>query len=272
MELQRIFSQIHKGIFFPDIIENWIVNHGVDPNVRDNVKQWPLIMHLINYSSTGNVTFQNNLLRTFKFLLQRSDIDVNIQVSGHGRLIHMAASAPNPRFLLALLNNREGKLGIDYPRMDGLTALHIACEAGNTILPINVKCLLDSGANPTIKSRRDSKTPLHYVIKSYFYHENEAVLRYILKEFLKNSNMRLGDPNLRDMSGNTILHYAAQMIQSKDICSLLLEKGESKSIQVMNELGSTPIQDAENVGNIGFMQAFQQYRHISGRLSSLSLS
>jgi hypothetical protein len=62
------------------------------------------------------------------------------------------------------------------------------------------------------------------------------------------------------------------MIQSKDICSLLLEKGESKSIQVMNELGSTPIQDAENVGNIGFMQAFQQYRHISGRLRSLSLS
>lgn len=86
--------------------------------------------------------------------------------------------------------------------------------------------LLEAGANPNVQNREDGKTLLHYVAEC----NDTSGIRFLLEVIKAN-------PNVRDQSGKTPLHYAAKnnCLQARE---LLLGAGANPNVQ--GQSGKTP--------------------------------
>ncbi|WP_353285650.1 ankyrin repeat domain-containing protein [Wolbachia endosymbiont (group A) of Gastracanthus pulcherrimus] len=95
---------------------------------------------------------------------------------------------------------------------------------GNYVQRISL--LLEAGANPNVQNREDGKTLLHYVAEC----NDTSGIRFLLEVIKAN-------PNVRDQSGKTPLHYAAKnnCLQARE---LLLGAGANPNVQ--GQSGKTP--------------------------------
>ena len=89
---------------------------------------------------------------------------------------------------------------------------------------------------------------------------DENKLIRILEVFFQHAATRIGDPNLRDIHGETLLHYAAYCIVSRAVIDILLGKGEYRSIDVFANLHGTPMDAAIAFGNTVAMGAIRDWK------------
>ena len=211
----------------------------------------------------------DNILKTFTFLLERRDVDVNISHLGAVLAIHHVVDMRDPAFLHLLLEKRpEASLGINAlsrPNGEGEAPLHCACR--DPMVPLeNIRMLLAHGADPNMKCGESLMTPLQYLMVAYAGRDVDRInkLIAIINEFFKNPQTRLGDPTLVDKYGRTLLHYAARNVRSEEVCDMLLRRGEYKSIKIGCSKGVTPLQEAMRQNNTGAFDAMVGFRRVLG--------
>jgi ankyrin repeat protein len=106
------------------------------------------------------------------------------------------------------------------------------------------------------------QTPLQILLVTYANHDtnfDENKLIRILEVFFQHAVARIGDPNLCDISGRTLLHYAASFIRSRAVIDILLGKGEYRSIGVVVNVDGTPMDVAIAFGNTVAMGAIRDW-------------
>ena len=269
-QLSNIISTLTRDTFSPEVIEDLIIHRGANPNVRSKVDGLTLLLKLslIGKNEVDNGIFHQNLLRTFIFLLRRPGIDVTVLASGGNMLITKVTGMEDPRFLSLLLENsedaRRGINALTHPTR-GMAAIHFSCESTN--IPIqNIHSLLMYGANPNMKCPQYGRTPLQYLMRAYGVGDQINKLIAILNLFFRYPGTRLGDHNLRDNNGCTLLHYAANCIHSRVVIDMLLRKGESRSLNVRELIGGfSPMNEAIHVNNQEAITAIQMFLY--GRIS-----
>lgn len=114
--------------------------------------------------------------------------------------------------LESLISKKTGSIN-DY-NSSGDTALHCASIWP---LPLLVRMLLDAGANPNERSRKDGDTPLHTHFLSEF--SDVRVVRLLLE--------RGADPNKHNYKGDTPL-------------SLACARGDVSAVQALLDYGADP--------------------------------
>jgi ankyrin repeat protein len=115
-----------------------------------------------------------------------------------------------PEKLVKMLE--EGTVQDDDPHVDGVTALHVAAQAGH--LPC-VELLLENGADPTIKDD-EGRTPLLLAIKGNFGEVASALVR---------AGADPSTPYVDDDGESHDLLFDAIMVENEEFAKLLIEKG-----------------------------------------------
>jgi ankyrin repeat protein len=126
----------------------------------------------------------------------------------------------------------------------------------------NTQILLWYGADPNAKCGEYGRTPLQQLMVTYFGHDDKlGKVIAIIHAFLESRRTtRFGDLNLRDKKGQTLLHYAAGRMQSREVIWLLMAAGEENSVNVReSHFGLTPIEEAERVNNHAAVRAIQSF-------------
>ena len=261
-ELKRLISNLSRDNFSPKVIEDLILNKRADPNVRDG-QGWTLLLKIVMMGKdTIRCVFRDRLLRTFAFLLECPNVNVNIRLRGSVLLIHVVLMR-DPRFLSLFLERRpDAREGINLPSdpLRGKTPLHFACA--DTIVPLqNIRRLLAYGANPNAKCAQYGRTPLQYLMLEYGGGEDGQIKKLIaiLGEFFRCPATRLGDPNLCDKEGKTLLHYAVGYVSSSRVLDMLLERGEHKNILVQDNYGKSPMELAKSLGKVSAVKAMSAW-------------
>ena len=272
-ELQGLIYTISNGNFFPQKIKTLIINQRADPNItmRDNNMTLLIKLSIVGQNEVNGSVFGEDLFKLFSFLLKRPDININIPTTAGICVIHTVATMNDPRFLSHLLANNLDALryiNIFSFLPHGKTALHYACDS--VTVPIkNIENLLLAGANPNIKSLQGGHTPLQCLMIAYRnINDNILLINKLittLKIFFENKNTRLGNLDLSDSNGCTLLHYAVQYIHSREVFNMILQKGEFNSINIHDNLmGVTPAQEAVTQNNTQAITEFWKYKNGGG--------
>jgi hypothetical protein len=82
--LSDIISNLSRGNFPSEEIEDLIANDGADPNVLGDMGKGFTLLFKLSMMGRTEVegVVHDNILKTFTFLLERPDVDVNISHSG----------------------------------------------------------------------------------------------------------------------------------------------------------------------------------------------
>jgi len=158
---------------YSEIVEV-LLEHGVDPNIRDKYGDTPL-----HYAAV----FGNS--KVVEVLLERG-ADPNIRDKYGLTPLHYAAAFDYPK-IVELLHKKDLS---DYDT----TPLQAAAEFN---YPNVVELLLEHGANPNIQENKYGYTPLHYAVGNC----RVDVVRVLLEHG--------ADPTIRDKKGRTPLDYGS---------------------------------------------------------------
>jgi ankyrin repeat protein len=262
-EVIALLSRPIKSLEVIDEIKFCIEREGANPNSQNEDGITPLMY--IGYLLSQPTAIQNIppphdvLLNTFAFFLSRPDIDMSIYDIWGRLLIHQVVLWENPNFLRILLDNISVRQNIDTPTLRmAFSPLHLACSFSH--VPVeNIQHLLDAGANSNLQCAEFGRTPLHWVLVCNNLPSNIHRAVQILEIFFHCRDVRIGDPNLKDKWGKTLLHYAAGYMRSKRIVDMLLKNGEFRSIDVLDSFNNTPIKQAHMNKNTEAIQAIQSY-------------
>ena len=127
---------------------------------------------------------------------------------------------------------------------DGLTALHIAAEAGNAEM---AKLLLGAGADFEAETRIGSYTPLHLAAAGAHVDVVEALLGAGADVAAVTTN-----------SGATPLHLAARAMAGEPVARVLLQRGAPVDARE-SAAGQTPLMFAASYGRIGSVRQLLQH-------------
>ncbi|XP_063599195.1 serine/threonine-protein phosphatase 6 regulatory ankyrin repeat subunit A-like isoform X2 [Penaeus indicus] len=253
-------------------------------NVKDRSGNTPLALCISNkpesfatarllVSEGANVNFSNKAklaalhtaaergnLEVVRLLLQQKDIALNPEDSERHTPLHLASKAGHWKICQALVlaganvaacNVRgqtalhiAAKMGfsecckhllsageVNSPDAQGNTALHLLCASGKNS-PECARVLFEGGASADSKNKK-GETPFHVA----------QFTRFDVKKTFQHQEV---DLFLRDASGSTALHYAADRRESKHVEFILLMARE-RSLDVMrlvnarNEAGMTAL-------------------------------
>ena len=262
-KLQALINTIRSDNWVPDVVVDLIQNQGADPNVRCDTSGWTLLMWLcaIGKEEVGG-NYHDQMLVLFRWLLDRHDIDVNVEVRGVGNvLLGEAASMRDPMFLQLVLMKGDAQRGINQKLLgDGFTPLLLACQ--DPVTPIqNIRALIAHGAATNVQCTLYGRTPLHYVMMTYTGdNANGGKVVGILEEFFKYFEGRNAAARVRDNNGQTVLHYAARFVHSARVCELLLGLGGIGSVRARdNRRHLTPLDYARDAGNIEIATVIENY-------------
>ncbi len=125
---------------------------------------------------------------------------------------------------------------INATNISGWTALHYACDRGNS--PV-VKLLIESGADVQFFTPGMSTPPILWAALRGQIDTTEMLLR------------AGADINTSDNMGHTALHYACSS-GSEDLAKLLVAKGADIGAKASN--GNTPLHKACSIPNLGIIK------------------
>jgi ankyrin repeat protein len=238
-----------------------VEEQGADPNIVNLAGYTPLMV-IINTWGNGEIggPFYDKIIRTFEFLVGRADVDVLVADLVGNMAIHFAVLAKNSIFLRILLGNINVRRNIDIGTLImGHSAIHIACN--ETYTPIeNIKLLLSAGADPNKQCPYFGRTPLQFLMQT-----RGLAPRYtdwviaVLHVFFDCPTLRLGDPSIRDVGGDTLLHIAVRDMRSRRVIEMLLDKGEGANMGAQNNVGDTQMAAATSANNAPAIDALQNY-------------
>ncbi|GFR08318.1 uncharacterized protein TNCT_112731 [Trichonephila clavata] len=171
-----------------------------DPNIQNQDEKLGDILDQLE-SNRGLLDNLNDIQRIMSLLQEGADRDTQ---NRYGKTLSY--------YLDEKLFNILNELAIDRNLL------------GNYVQRISL--LLQAGANPNVQNREDGKTLLHYVAEC----NDTSGIRFLLEVIKAN-------PNVRDQSGKTPLHYADKnnCLQARE---LLLGAGANPNVQVQS--GKTP--------------------------------
>ena len=266
-ELSELIYNFTEDCSVIERINVLVGEREADPNIMvwdGKLGMSPLMYMVWVGREETNGPFHDTLLSTFKFLLDRDDIDVSMNYGRGIRLIQRAACMTDPEFLRILLENRIVCESIDVLNADGQSPLYHACTRSDISIQ-SIEYLLNAGANPNIHCGFLGRTPLQTVMSSCAYsYKNTDTYKskvfQILQVFFRCAGNRLGDPDLCDNRGNTLLHCAAKCVRSRTVIDMLLIMGENRSLEVRNMGNSTPEESANAAGNTEALAAFREWR------------
>ena len=204
---------------------------GFTPLVAAQKMNQPQIAELLRKAETkGNVVKtqddgRNDFLQ--KMIRTISKNNVNNPVFGGLTLLHLAASADTPEFIIELASKGAN---IEVRDKDGNTALHTAATVNK---PKNIAELIKTGADTGAKNNQDM-TPLHIAAMTGTVEATVALLE------------AGADVEARS-NGNTALHLAS-LKGTLDIVVALLEAGASVSAETNK--GATPLAIAIQKNNM----------------------
>ncbi|GFQ79656.1 uncharacterized protein TNCT_142781 [Trichonephila clavata] len=173
-----------------------------DPNIQNQDEKLGDILDQLE-SNRGLLDNLNDIQRIMSLLQEGADRDTQ---NRYGKTLSY--------YLDEKLFNILNELAIDRNLL------------GNYVQRISL--LLQAGANPNVQNREDGKTLLHYVAEC----NDTSGIRFLLEVIKAN-------PNVRDQSGKTPLHYADKnnCLQARE---LLLGAGANPNVQ--DQSGKTPFE------------------------------
>lgn len=180
----------------------------------------PLSFIAVHYMVTGaaqtsgpDINSFDNGLTKLMYAAQRNDL------SAAQKLVNTGADLVNTG---ADLDLQSTNIAPNYrnpdnsPKIDGSTALHMACATlDNPTAADIVRLLVNAGANVRIKNKSIGDTPLH---NAFFYTGtfDDRVLP-LIERLVKNG----ADINARNDDGNTLVHYAVDKMRRDWLENLL---------------------------------------------------
>ena len=208
--MEQNCSSIHEAILDGDLdCAEKLLEMGADPNAKDELGRTPL-----------HLAAQFGYLGLVKLLLD-GGADPNMRNDHDGKTaLHYAVVRDN--FMVVLL--LEAGADPDIADDSGETPLHVAAHVGNYEA---VKLFLGRRVSVNLKDEYFGRTPLHLAAHGW-----HADIVWLL--LLNGAN-----PNERDRSGRTPLHYAVYTRPEVRVARILLEAGADPNIQ--DAYGRTPL-------------------------------
>lgn len=176
----------------------WLLFFGV----KGMILLAPLSFIAVHYMITGAgqtggaaVNMFENGFTKLMYAAQRNDVSGAQDQVRNGADLDLQSTALSP--------NYKQPDGIT-PKIDGSTALHMACAAlDNPVAEQIIRLLVSAGANVRIKNQAHGETPLHNAARFITILDDRFLP--IIELLVKNG----ADINAQNEDGNTILHYAA---------------------------------------------------------------
>lgn len=160
------------------------------------------------------IAIRKKNFKLYQSLLNKKDIDVNLQNNEGNSILHLASKMQNETFLNEILNNPKIDINIQNKQMN--TPLHLAIEENNKLLAIllikNDKCNLSLTNN-------EEMTPLMLA----FDKRQEEIVNLIIS-IPRNININIKDNKgiLHNSFFNmAIIHHAAKSYNYEFFISLL---------------------------------------------------
>jgi ankyrin repeat protein len=209
-----------------------LIESGAKYDFRDNDGVTPLMA----IASQGNLVGQTLIIDALKKTMSEEELKNHINMysySGGSSVMFAAAGGhvactkqlmelgadikaiarATPEYLEKLVQMlAEGTVQDDDPHVDGVTALHVAAQAGH--LPC-VELLLENDADPTVKDD-EGRTPLLLAIKGNYGEVASALVR---------AGADPSTPYVDDDGESHDLLFDAIMVENEEFAKLLIEKG-----------------------------------------------
>lgn len=169
--------------------------------------------------------------------------------------IHIAILANNISDLSKSL--KENISDINARNQNKSTPIDLAISTGNFQA---VRMLIDTDKVDMEICNREGLTPLHQVIKNIEKFLSEGITSEIIIEITKKIISKVNKLDSQDRRGNTLINYVAQKAKANkpttktytQIGRLLLlhDKNVSKTVEIKNNMGKTPLDYLSRNGNL----------------------
>lgn len=235
--MESVFNQVSSLIRQ----NNWqeaislISQHDYGVNILDGAGNAPLHVAIMN----GRVDAVIDLL-SFNAdpNLTNSDEEIPLNLS-----IMFDNVSSEPGAILRLLLNKR-RTNTDLYNDEGERPLHLAAYSGRVDL---IRMLLDRGAGLNLLDDNENNA-LHHATMNYNSSGAEATVEFLLSRGINS--------DIRNMQGNTALHYAADSGDIKVIKALLRLMADAN---IKNEDGNTPLHMAAMNGNMAAVRLLVHY-------------
>ena len=258
-QLRDLISGVLRDPSYVERIRILVEEQGANPNIVNLAGNTPLMVIIkIWGNKTIDRPYYDFIIRTFQLLVERADVLVADR-SGD-MAIHVAVLAKNSIFLRILLDDTKIQHNIDIGNQSmGHSAVQMACGVSGTPIE-NIKLLLSAGADPNMQCRIFRRTPLQLLMEVGVLDVTgiDWVIA-VLRVFFDCPTLELGDPTIRDLGGDTLLHTAAREMRSRYVIEMLLDRGEGANVGSLNTLGETPLTIAIKVNNDPAVAALENY-------------
>ena len=235
-----------------------LIGRGVaDPNHQRAFDGKTPLMWLAKMCTTLiNGRVHDEIMRGFRFLLQRHNIDVNLRERNGNMLIHEVVRMQDPAFLTMLFENKASREHVNSVGGIGFSPLHIACSF-STVSIQNIQTLLENGADPYLPSHAIlGYAPLLLAVRECGKSSDLGRLKHILGIFL-DYGVDIGE--FRGARGETIMHVVAVYVNNEPFCTYILNHRGYKVLNVRNNAGRTPLEEAETLHRVNVIEAIKRY-------------
>jgi ankyrin repeat protein len=256
-ELDVYISNIRRETFSAETMIDLISKKGADPNHLCGNDQFTALMGLSSLGR-GRVDdrLHGELMKGFRFLLQIPNIDVNLKDRYGNALIHKVGRMEDPAFLTMLFGNKASREHINSFGGIGFSALHIACHFSSVSIQ-NIQTLLENGADPYLPSHGLLGYPaLLWAVRECGKDGDLGRLKHILDIFL-DYGVDIGE--LRGAQGETIMHVVAVYVNDAGFCTNVLNHRGYRVLNVRNNAGRTPLEEAETLHRANVIGAIKRY-------------
>nr|CAH0107608.1 unnamed protein product [Daphnia galeata] len=218
-----------------------ILDNGGNPNVVDNRGWSPVHYAVRRYQASVGL----DIIQLLTLLLQKGG-DPNLpDKQSKATPVHCVAQGEGDREdekMKILLENGGNANAV---MVEGTTPLHLTVKNSGIHGPEVTRMLLEHGGNPNSVTNVNKRTPLHCALIMET-NINDQLRFNIIKHLLEKG----GNPNARDVLGNTPVHYiiGVPVGNSLEVLKLLLKHGGN--ILQKDNLGLTP----HHIAQIGIEQ------------------